>query len=146
MDAEDLRVGLRVRTRYGNGVVDNEPVDDTERWLVMLDGHERDDERWLWFAPAEMAPLSDDTRLIAQLVGRRVHCIGDESVMALAKRVLELEAECHSASALERVACAKVCDEYGWSEATRPHATDVVCRVLAKAIRARETASQEASE
>jgi len=93
MDAEDLRVGLRVRTRYGNGVVDNEPIDDTERWLVMLDGHERDDERWLWFAPAEMTPPSDDTRLIAQLVvDRWVHCVSDDAVMALAKRVLELEA------------------------------------------------------
>ena len=36
----------------------------------------------------------EDTRLIAQLVvGRRVHCVGDESVMALARRVLELEAK-----------------------------------------------------
>ena len=145
MRAGDLRVGLRVRTRHGDGVVDNEPLDDTGRWLVKLD-----DECWLWFDPSDVTPIpevADDVRLIAQLVvGKRVHCVGDESVMALAKRVLELEAECHSASALERVACAKVCDEYGWSEATRPHATDVVCRVLAKAIRARETASQEASE
>ena len=35
---------------------------------------------------------AEDTRLIAQLVvGRRVHCVSDDAVMALAKRVLELE-------------------------------------------------------
>lgn len=131
MVPSDLRVGLRVRTRYGNGVVDNEPIDNTERWLVKLDGHERDGDKWLWFAPAELAPLPDDTRLIAQLVvGRRVHCVGDESVMALAKRVLELEVECAAKHAIaaeeatrrarveadlaeEREACAHICDRMG---------------------------------
>lgn len=139
MDAEDLRVGLRVRTRYGNGVVDNEPIDDTERWLVMLDGHERDDERWLWFAPAEMTPLSDDTRLIAQLVvGRRVHCVGDESVMALAKRVLELEADAEehadNVRAVEREACAVA----GAAAVRHSQQTTDQCRAdVAAAIRAR---------
>lgn len=55
---------------------------------------------------------ADDTRLIAQLVvGRRVHCVGDESVMALAKRVLELEAECaakHAIAAEEAARRARV--------------------------------------
>ena len=36
----------------------------------------------------------DDVRLTAQLVvDKRVHCVTDESVEALARRVLELEAQ-----------------------------------------------------
>ena len=86
---------------------------------------------------------AEDTRLIAQLVvGRRVHCVGDESVMALAKRVLELEAECLAAIkfavAVEREACAKVCDEVARSApsvSTRMERD--VASALALAIRAR---------
>lgn len=98
----------------------------------------------------------EDTRLIAQLVvGRRVHCVGDESVMALAKRVLELEVECaakHATAAEEatrraraeadvadeREACAKVCDEVARSApsvSTRMERD--VASALALAIRAR---------
>lgn len=39
----------------------------------------------------------DDVRLVAVLVrDRRVHCVSDEAVRALALRVLELEAMAHS--------------------------------------------------
>lgn len=91
----------------------------------------------------ERQMAADDTRLIAQLVvNRRVHCVGDESVMALAKRVLELEAEHHPAikfaAAVEREACAKVCDEVARSApsvSTRMERD--VASALALAIRAR---------
>lgn len=96
---------------------------------------------------------AEDVRLIAQLVvGRRVHCVGDESVMALAKRVLELEAECAAKHAIaaeeatrrarveadlaeEREACALAAEqEVGswWGEAMRAAGLKVV-----EAIRAR---------
>lgn len=60
---------------------------------------------------------ADDARLIAQLVaGKRVHCVSDEAVMALARRVLELEsdAEEHAAyvRAVEREACAKLVEQW----------------------------------
>ena len=56
----------------------------------------------------------DDVRLTARLVvDRRVHVVTDEAVMALARRVLELEsdAEEHAANVrhVEREACAKLC-------------------------------------
>ena len=87
---------------------------------------------------------ADDVRLTAQLVvAKRVHCISDTAVEALARRVLELESvlevvrEVGEASK-EREACAKVCDDFGWDERrTREGTTDWVCRRLAEAIRAR---------
>lgn len=84
----------------------------------------------------------DDVRMIAQLVvNRRVHCVGDESVLALAKRVLELEedAEEHAANvrAVEREACAKLCDAYGWNNRARAGFVDRTCEALGAAIRAR---------
>jgi len=82
-----------------------------------------------------------DVRLTAQLVvDKRVHCVSDEAVMAMARRVLELEADCASISRelglppflrpaegevsrrfaflveTEREACAKLADSYGWNE------------------------------
>lgn len=61
----------------------------------------------------------DDVRMTAQLVvGRRVHCVSDEAVEAMARRVLELEGAddvlFHSielAQRTEREACAKLCDD-----------------------------------
>ena len=76
----------------------------------------------------------DDLRLTARLVvDRRVHCVSDDAVMALARRVLELEsdAEEHAANVrhVEREACAKLCDEADWRTAQPA--------LLAKVIRAR---------
>lgn len=60
---------------------------------------------------------ADDVRLTAQLVvDDRVHCVSDEAVKALAKRVLELEALVSTLTLVihgEREACAKLAERNG---------------------------------
>lgn len=74
---------------------------------------------------------TDDVRLTAQLVaGRKVHCVSDASVEALARRVLELE----GAVADEREACAIA----GAAAVRHSQQTTDQCRAaVAAAIRAR---------
>lgn len=81
----------------------------------------------------------DDVRMTARLVvDRRVHCVSDEAVMALARRVLELESDAeHAANVrhVEREACAKLCDRLAAMESHSPNDFDE----CAAAIRARGT-------
>ena len=60
----------------------------------------------------------DDLRLTVRLVAAgRIHSVSDDAVMAMARRVLELEsdAEEHAANVrlVEREACAKLCEKRG---------------------------------
>ena len=80
----------------------------------------------------------DDLRLTAQLVvDRRVHCVSDEAVMALARRVLELEADAeeHAANVrhVEREACARLFDPID----DRRQSWELFSHQVAAAIRAR---------
>lgn len=96
---------------------------------------------------------ADDVRLTAQLVvDGRVHCVSDAAVEALARRVLELEADAaqwaiaasqygfhqttEAAVKAEREACARLCDD----DANDREASDSwreAARTLASVIRAR---------
>lgn len=82
-----------------------------------------------------------DLHLTAQLVAAgRVHCVSDEAVMAMARRVLELEValarteqDVAFEASSEREACAKVCERLS-DESNQPSFPFDCC---ALAIRAR---------
>ena len=88
---------------------------------------------------------TDDLRLTAQLVAAgRVHCVSDEAVEALARRVLELERwaalaaqEAIDVEAVEREACAKLVESkaHAWRSAREVHQS--AFEYLASQIRAR---------
>ena len=86
---------------------------------------------------------ADDLRLTAQLVAAgRVHSVSDEAVMALARRVLELEAQVSArldakdmvrARVMEeREACASICNYMGaaQSDARRANALDDCATII----------------
>lgn len=65
---------------------------------------------------------ADDVRLTAQLVvGKRVHAVSDAAVEAMARRVLELEADAEehadNVRAVEREACANTASVAGYPSA-----------------------------